>query len=492
MKASIYPINKNEVDENGKPVQRKWKLSVGSEGDRKTVYLGAMPKTLAERWRDAVTDYLRCSGDTREMRSSTLELINGVDDGLYDKFAAAGILPERRRRTLGKFIETYKAGKQWKKSSADAFNKSEKHLIEFFGADCPIDSITADQAEDFRTMLVQNGLAPATVSKRIMQVKGVFNAAKRRGLISLSPFEHVVSGSQVNTKRMHYITREEFDLMIDECANSRQRLILTLCRYGGIRIGEIEGLLWKEVNWKLGVFTVHSPKTERYEGKDRRTIKMLPEVEKAFREHYDALPAGTKDNGLVFPDAKPYDRIFISKDVAPRCGLGHLPKIPQNCRSSIGTQLLDEGWSAASVAKFLGNTVGVLLKHYYQFRGYEYGEAPRSDVQNNTASAQTDAKHGAVFSGQLEVIPKMPVSKSKIHGAESGAERGKMPLNPVETGNLTDSAVPAVSQDVASRYNENTLDNSMPPVRTSSAEMGGTGLEPVTPSLSSWCSNQLS
>jgi site-specific recombinase XerD len=150
------------------------------------------------------------------------------------KLAKAGLLTAQQRRTLGKFVTQYKAGKQWKRTSVSAFAQCEKLLADFFGNGTPLEKITADKAADFRIHLVKSGLAEASVAKRIGQCKALFSAARRRGLLAVSPFEEVKSGSQVNNARHYFVTVKDATALIDACNNPQQRLIIALARWGGL------------------------------------------------------------------------------------------------------------------------------------------------------------------------------------------------------------------------------------------------------------------
>ena|GEM_PF-3346154 len=423
MKCHVYQSNKGAVNKDGKPAKAVWKLSAGSEGRRLVIHLGVQTKKSAEGFERHANEVLAAKVGNRRIEAETekwLSELFGNNPPLYEKLVDAGWIDERDRRTLGQHVEKYKKAKKWKKNTVDAFYQAEKYMIEYFGFDCPLYKISADRAKSFRGYLVnERGLGKTTVSKYITQAKSVFADAVDRDLISKNPFAKVETGKQVNEKRRHYITHKEFLLLLDECADARQRLILTLHRYAGLRPHELELLRWDEVNWKLGIFTVRTTKTED-DGNSARTIKMFPVVASTFWEYLETLPEGTKDDGLVFPELIPYDRLFITK-IAKRCGLGHIEKIPTNCRSSIGTQLLDEGWKPSRVAQFLGNSVPVLLRHYYQIRHYQYGDEIQKESQNDTEpSAETWTGAGQAAEGKKEV-------------AEQVAERDKTALNHVES-----------------------------------------------------------
>jgi len=52
----------------------------------------------------------------------------------------AGVLSERQRRTLGRFVADYIAERtDWKEWTATTFGTSMKKMLDFFGKDTPIE-----------------------------------------------------------------------------------------------------------------------------------------------------------------------------------------------------------------------------------------------------------------------------------------------------------------------------------------------------------------
>ena len=64
-----------------------------------------------------------------------------------------------------------------------------------------------------------------------------------------------------------------------DVASPTWRIIIVLARYGGLRCpSEVLSLEWRQVDWERNRVTVPSPKTDRYEGKESRTIPLFPEL----------------------------------------------------------------------------------------------------------------------------------------------------------------------------------------------------------------------
>jgi integrase len=67
--------------------------------------------------------------------------------------------------------------------------------------------------------------------------------------------------------------------VIDACPDTQWRLIIMLCRIGGLRYpSELLPLTWGDVDWENNRLTVHSPKTEHHAGGESRVIPIFPEL----------------------------------------------------------------------------------------------------------------------------------------------------------------------------------------------------------------------
>ena len=93
--------------------------------------------------------------------------------------------------------------------------------------------------------------------------------------------------------RERFVTREETDRLLAACPNIDWRVIVGLCRFGGLRCpSEVLTLEWADVDWEHGRFRVHSPKTEHHPGKASRVIPLFPELRAILEEAWEAAPEG--------------------------------------------------------------------------------------------------------------------------------------------------------------------------------------------------------
>ena len=289
-----------------------------------------------------------------------------IGDDLHTKLVNAGLLRQRQRRTLKAFIDDYiEERSDWKPGTRDAFRTATKKMMAFFGKDTPLENVTAEQCHKYKAELLRK-YSQGYTAKQIERAKNLFSTIKKRKLISENPFEDVVAGRRSNPDKMYFVSVEEFQALIDACNSPKQRLIIALARWGGLRSpSELPGLKWSEVNWERNRFIVHSPKTEK-QGKSKRTVPIFKELYPFFRDAFESAPEGVD---RVFPEitAKKSLGSFIAK-TATRAGIVLWVKPFQNMRSTRATELI-EIYPAHIVNAWLGHTEAVAMAHYRQATG---------------------------------------------------------------------------------------------------------------------------
>src|SRR5262249_45048370 len=127
-------------------------------------------------------------------------------------------------------------------------------LVEFFGEDRPLKSITPGDADAWLLSLRER-YANRTTGRTFKRAKQFFRTTLRSPLLPGNPFEDVKAPSQVNESRKHFVSQETTRLVLDACPDAEWRLIVALCRFGGVRCpSELLPLCWPEVNWGQGRF----------------------------------------------------------------------------------------------------------------------------------------------------------------------------------------------------------------------------------------------
>ena len=367
--------------------------------DRVTIALGDVTELQAKDIQERVEALVKAIRRDRAPDISTSNWVGELDDALHAKLAAAGLVVSRVAPEdaapvplLGKFLDEYARKRtDLKESTKTAWGHTKRCLIEFFGATRPLDRITAGEAEDFRRWLVDDQkLAENTVRRRVGFAKQFFRAAVRYEYLSKSPFVEIGGCSvRENRDRDHYVTREEAAKVLDACPSIGWRLIFALSRFGGLRCpSEILKLRWRDVHWDQDRFTVHSPKTERHEGKASRLVPIFPELRPYLEEAWEQA-----EEGAEFVVSSPrgdtpgtgMERIIRS------AGLEPWEKLFQNCRATRATELVSAGWPEYKVCKWLGHTEKIARRHYWQVTDDDYRQAAGLPIEGGQSAAKSAA-----------------------------------------------------------------------------------------------------
>jgi integrase len=262
--------------------------------------------------------------------------------------------------------------------------------------------------------------------------KQFFRAAVRQKLIGESPFDDM-KGCTVrgNEKRHFFISRQMADKVLEACPDPQWKLLFALSRFGGLRCpSEHLALRWADVDFKAGRITIRATKTEHHSDGGVRVIPIFPELkpylETVRRDNPDAFWVITR-----YRDSNANLRTQLKRIIA-KAGLEPWPKLFQNLRSTRETELA-ETFPMHVVCKWIGNTEAVARKHYLQVTDADFEKAQKPQ--------------GAL----LQALPSDDILGSLASYAVA--------TNPVFLGK-----------------NEN-------PLYCETYLVGGTGLEPVTPTV---------
>lgn len=356
----------------------------GESGKRYSIRLGKIPRRNAEAIKLRVENILAAKLSRQSLDADTAQWIGEIDDSLHSKLAKVGLVKSREATApipmaLGEFLDSYFSIRtDVKPLTQTTWKQTRRLLVEFFGEDRQIDSITQGDADEWRLFLVGR-LAETTVRKRCAAAKQFFKFAVRKKLIPESPFEDLKSASLTNPSRFHFIKREDAEKVLDACPDAHWRLLFALARFGGLRIPSEPALLqWEDVHWEQNRITIHSPKTEHHEGGESRVIPLFPELRTLLEDQLEL----TGDGPHVLPSrirhhANPGTML---RKIIKRAGLKQWPKIWQNLRSTRQTEL-SERFPAHVVCAWIGNSEDVAKLHYLQVTDAHFQKAVQNPVQ---------------------------------------------------------------------------------------------------------------
>ena len=155
----------------------------------------------------------------------------------------------------------------------------------------------------------------------------------------------------------------------------------------GLRSGESNGLRWRDIDLKNGVFNIQVTRVNRADQPPKnqyseRRIKMLPSVREAFLRQLER----TKGSETVFatPRGKPIDsRDFAKRDWRTLLSAARLPhRSPEQLRHTAATLMLAAGEAPTYIARVLGHAdTRQLLTTYARFMPDALGRIDGSHMQ---------------------------------------------------------------------------------------------------------------
>ncbi len=355
----------------------------------------------------------------------TAAWLGRIDNTIYDKLAAGGLVEPRattkrgKRATLAAFLDSY-LGRQpdKKRTTLVCLRQCRNDLVDYFGADKPLADITEGDAEDWRSWLRQKRvshpgrkksltarasktshrdrnktkqepkrLQENTIRRRCGRARQLFQAAVRHRLIGRNPFAELKGVSVLaNKSRDYFVTRDEADKVIEACPDNQWKLLFALSRYGGLRCpSEHLALRWSDIDWERGRVVVRSPKTEHHEGKEHRVLPLFPEL----RTHLEAV-RDEVNPGIEVPLSTPVITRYRDVNanlrtqllrIIANAGLAPWPKLFQNLRASRATELATE-YPGHVAAAWLGHSVDVAKRHYWQVTDADFDKAVQNPVQS--------------------------------------------------------------------------------------------------------------
>lgn len=361
--------------------------------ERRGFRLGRISEKTAQQIKQHVELIVIAKQSGQALDSATARWLTKIGDKLVKQLVKVGLIPEpskaNDRARLNEFLQDYISGrKDLKPRTIINFNQARIRLVTFFTPDKAIQSITQADADRWLIGLKSDGYATATIAKLVKVARQFFAAAKRGRLIGENPFEHLKGGSMVNSEKLRFIDMPTAEKILAACPDGQWRLIVALCRYGGLRCpSELLGLRWGDVLWDRNRFIVHVPKLEHHAGKEVRFVPIFPEL----RPHLEAAFDGAMEDhdfdtdklASVYVVGKSRDdgvnlRTHL-KRIIIRAGVKPWPRLFQNLRASRETELARE-YPLHVVCQWIGNSKLIAAQHYLQTTDEDFERAAGKSV----------------------------------------------------------------------------------------------------------------
>lgn len=346
--------------------RNRYRVQFAFRNKRYTIRLG-VSRRAADDVRLFVERLVAAVVSNTSIDAATAEWLAGAAMPIRQALATAGLIEAMPVRSLGELLEYCFAHTHNKESTLETWKKVRNNLIEYFGEKKDITQITEGDVFEFRDWLQhtatpkKKALAPTTTTKRIGQAKSFFKTAARKRWIRANPFDELRGGRTSNPSRMAFVEPDLVRTLIELCTSNDMRLVLALCRWGGLRCeSELNTLRWSEVNWHKRLITVHSPKTEAH--RPLRFVPIFPEI----RPYLEAQWEAAADNAdYVLPRKSNQALRSRLTKLLKQAGIPPWDKLFQNMRATRETELADR-FPIHVVCAWIGNSPRVAHQHYLQ------------------------------------------------------------------------------------------------------------------------------
>jgi len=142
--------------------------------------------------------------------------------------------------------------KSWKRDVL-----SVSHLVDFFKGKY-LYEISSLDVEKYKTKRL-NEVTPATINRELACLKTLFNKAIQWGKISHNPVKGVKLYKE-NNQRVRYLEDEEIKMLLDHCPDDL-RPIVVMALNTGMRLSEILGLKWEDVDFTQKIIYITNSKS---------------------------------------------------------------------------------------------------------------------------------------------------------------------------------------------------------------------------------------
>lgn len=254
--------------------------------------------------------------------------------------------------------------------------KADKHILPFFG-DIQYRNLTSSLIHEFISVKINSGLSPKYVSDIIIIFKTMSKYISRVHGYS-DPLANVILPKTVR-KESKLLNECEQKRLISSLYDSKDRtgLGVVICYYTGLRIGELCGLQWSDIDFEKNILTVNrtvqripsessGKATKLYIGSpksisSKRTIplpKFLVDHLKVFKgEESSFILSGTSK--VVEPRTMQYRFKSILKKL-------QLPLVNFHClRHMFATNCVKVGFDVKTLSEILGHaSVETTLNRY--------------------------------------------------------------------------------------------------------------------------------
>jgi integrase len=327
-------------------------------------------------WRHAGRLRFRTVGfDLAHARRARLALIAATREGKVP------VSPRLRFETgvacwLERFEAKVAAGERHPRTLEAHRYQLDRHLLPAL-ARRAISAITVDDVAELLDALRAKGCSAKTAASALATLQSVLRFARRRGWVVADPVDLLERDERPRPqrRRQRVLGRGEIERLLGASGASRDRLMLATVLYTGLRISEMLGMVWDDIDFEAGVIHVRAQLSRARRGDPAqrvppktaasvRDVPLVPQLARLLSAHRQRSRFA-RGADWVFATARgtPYGHRNVSRRCLGRAaqlaGLnndGWPPLRFHDLRHTFASHLIiDLGLDPAQVSRILGH-----------------------------------------------------------------------------------------------------------------------------------------
>ncbi|OHB90219.1 MAG: hypothetical protein A3D89_03630 [Planctomycetes bacterium RIFCSPHIGHO2_02_FULL_52_58] len=299
---------------------------------------------------------VRESAKTKSIREAEYFLACRKKDIIEDQ--ARIIIP--KRILFKDFAVQYLRWAERQKSYKDKRNRMNQ-LITVFG-NLPLNMFTSHLIEQYQSERLETN-RPATVNRFLSLLKHSFTKAVEWDMASEETLKKIgkVKLLHEDNRRLRFLSKTECQTLIETCTPHLKPIVIVALNTG-MRLGEILGLRWEQVDLRHGFILLDKTKNG-----ERREIP----INSVLRATLEAIPHGPESE-YVFVDrnGRPYKSVNTSFPTAcKRAGITDFRF--HDLRHTFASHLRMAGVDIVTIKELLGHkTLTMTLRYAHLFPGH--------------------------------------------------------------------------------------------------------------------------
>lgn len=261
----------------------------------------------------------------------------------------------------------------------------ERHLLPAL-ASRHVCALTVDDVAALLDELRRKGCTAKTAAGALATLHGIVPYARRHGWIAIDPVDQLEADERPRPtrRRQRVLGRDEIARLLAACA-PRDRLMVTVALYTGLRISELLGLIWEDIDFEQGEVHARAQLSRAHRGAPPRRVQtktpasvrdvpLVPQLGRLLADHRrrSRFPKGL-DWVFATANGTPYGHRNVTRRGLQRAardagiddGTGSALRYHDLRHSFASHLILDLGLDVAQTGRILGHASPTITLDVY-------------------------------------------------------------------------------------------------------------------------------